>query len=310
MSRPVRRFHPWTWARRTTALGFLALLFLGRYDFFPWFKGSTSATRAFGWIPFSDPLAALEVTLATRQMLPSVWIGAALLLSLTLVLGPVFCGWICPLGLVLDLGQSLRRRVRGRFSKKLPHRPERGLPRGSKYVVLASLVGFAIVARTPVFQIVSPINILARALVFSVDVALFAVLALLFIEVFAPRLWCRSLCPLGALYGLVGRKSLLRIRVDPARAGQIRCQRCDAACPLGIRVMEDYPLAGKSSIDHPDCTRCGSCTEVCPNGVLRLGFRDLPEPEFAPQPCPMCESDGACESAPSAPPRKSEAVQA
>ena len=42
---------------------------------------------------------------------------------------------------------------------------------------------------------------------------------------------------------------------------------------MGIRVTEDYIVAGKSAIDHPDCTRCGACVDACPSGVLRLGVR-------------------------------------
>jgi ferredoxin len=41
--------------------------------------------------------------------------------------------------------------------------------------------------------------------------------------------------------------------------------------------MEEYTLAGKLSIDHPDCTRCGSCIDACPRGVLKLGFTGFPE---------------------------------
>jgi len=285
------RVFPWTWARRLTALSFLALLVLGGFEWFPWFKGSTSATEAFGLVPFVDPLAALEVTLATRAWMPEVMLGAAILVAAALLFGPVFCGWVCPLGLILDLGQSLRRLLRRVLSRLGVILPDLVLPRGVKLAVLALALVFSAVAGAPLFLVLSPINAVARAATFAVDAGLILVVALIVIELFAPRLWCRSLCPLGALYGLIGRRAPLRIHVDPAEAGRIRCQRCEVACPMGIPVMGEYTLAGALSVDHPDCTRCGACIEVCPRTVLRLGVKksrvpatgadraDVPDPE-------------------------------
>lgn len=280
-----RHLRVWTWSRRITAAVFLSLLALGQFDWFPWFKGSTSATQVFGWLPFTDPLAALEVTLATRDFSPTVWLGAASLIAIAMLLGPVFCGWVCPLGLILDIGQSVRKRVAPFIAKRGLELPNGILPRQTKYAILAGFLGFSLVAQIPLFQIVSPINLVSRAVVFTVDSALIALFVLLVIELFAPRLWCRSLCPLGALYTLLGQVGRLRVRVNPDRAGEIRCQRCDVGCPMGIQVMEDYPLAGRPSIDHADCTRCGTCVDVCPNSVLSLGFRDRKPVDLSPSSC-------------------------
>ena len=68
MNNGVRRFRRWTWARRVTAGAFLALLVLGALPWFPWVKGSMTATPWFGVVPLVDPLAALEVTLASRTV--------------------------------------------------------------------------------------------------------------------------------------------------------------------------------------------------------------------------------------------------
>jgi len=263
----------WVWARRTTAAVFLLLLVLGRYEWFPWLKGNTAATTVCRIVPFADPLAAIEVTLATRRAEIDLLVGAGVLLAFGVLAGPVFCGWVCPLGLLLDLNDALRRG----WTQRL-HRGSwlvRGLrvPAEIKYGFLGLALGFALVARLPAFQTLSPINIVAWAIVFSAWPALLVVGALVAVEHIASRVWCRSLCPLGALYSLVGRYGLLRVRVDPARAGKLRCERCTQSCPMGIRVTEDYVVAGKSAIDHPDCTRCGACVDACPSGALRLGMR-------------------------------------
>ena len=266
----ARRRRRWTWARSSTTLAFLALLWFGASSESAPLRGSLTATTFLEKLPLVDPLAALEVSLASGRVMGEVLAGAALLLVVAALLGPVFCGWVCPLGRALELVRSLRRRL-------LRGRREPELSRSPKYALLAGLVAFALASGTPLFLAWSPIGGLARGLVFGAGASLVALALLAALEALWPGLWCRSLCPLGAFYGLVGRRAPLRVRIDPRTAGEIRCQRCEVACPMGIRVMQDYTLAGRSSIDHPDCTRCGACTEVCPKSVLRLGLRDLPQ---------------------------------
>jgi len=182
-------------------------------------------------------------------------------------MGPVFCGWICPLGLLLDLNQWIRRRVLGRNTKRGWH-----APRALRYGVLGLIVGVALVGRIPLFQTLSPINILGWSLIFGLAPGLIVVAAIALAEWFAPRLWCRSLCPPGALYSLIGRFAPLRVRIHPDESRR-PCFQCSRACPMGIAVVEEYTLMGKLAVDDQDCTRCGDCIDVCPKSTLKLGFR-------------------------------------
>lgn len=262
----------WRWARRATAIGFLSLLILGRYDWFPWFKGSTTATTAFGFVPFADPLAALEVTLATREWHTSILLGAGWLVVLCAIVGPLFCGWLCPLGLLLDLNDSGRRRWLSRLAGPRARTRFVGAASALRWGVLGLVLGFSFVAQVPAFQSVSPINIVAWGAIFQPGPILLVLVGIAVVEWFVPRVWCRALCPLGALYSLIGRFGLLRIRINLAAAGKNPCGQCTHHCPMGIRIMEDYTMPGRSMIDHPDCTRCGDCVDECPTGVLRLGI--------------------------------------
>ncbi len=270
--RPRRRIRRWTWAHRVTAAFFLLILVLGRFDWFPWFKGSTAATRLFGILWLADPMAALEVSLATRSTHPPLLIAAGLLIIFYTLVGRAFCGWVCPLGLLLDLNAGLVERLRHwlrRWGRRLP---EVHLPAGTKYWLLGLAFGLSLVARLPAFQVISPINILARAFIFAPGPELLLVGAIVLLEVFVPHGFCRALCPLGAFYSLVGRFGLVRVRIDHKREGKAHCHLCTLHCPMGIRVMEDHTLAGRQAIADPECTRCGACIDACPRKVLQLGL--------------------------------------
>ncbi|MCA9322985.1 MAG: 4Fe-4S binding protein [Planctomycetes bacterium] len=264
-----RRWPIWTILRRTTALGFLAAIVWAARGEVEVFRGSTTATRLFGVLRLADPLAALELQIASRGVDLALVGAAAVLLVVAALLGPVFCGWVCPFGLLADLNGGLRLRL----SKWLMRRRrlrlwDWRLPRATRWVALAFVLGMALTARLPVYQAVSPINQVPMALAFMQHEAWFVIAALLVVEWFVPRVWCRALCPTGALYALVGRWAPLRIRIDRQLAGRSPCRQCSIHCPMGIRVMEDHTLRGKSSIDDLQCSRCGNCLEVCMQGVL------------------------------------------
>lgn len=284
----------WRWLHRATALVFLALLIAANLWRGDWLRGSLTATTWFGVLPIADPLAALEVSLASRAWHSDAILGAGVLLAAAVLLGPVFCGWVCPLGLVLDLAQAARRRVMRWLGRRVPRgSPRPGASRAMRYFVLGGVVGFALLAKVPMYQAVSPINVVGWSLLFVSGSALWFVLGLVVLEIAFPRLWCRSLCPTGALYDLVGRGARLRIWVNQHTAGRLRCRQCSVHCPMGIRVMEDYTLAGRSCISDAACTRCGDCIDVCPGGVLRLGFRAASAPSEANHtPEPRCPGYG------------------
>ena len=274
----------WTWAHRATAGAFLALLVLGRQEWFSWLKGTLGSTTLFGFLPMTDPLAALEVLLASRAFTLTLLAGTSVVLLIYAFLGRAFCGWICPLGLLCDLNDGLRRRMR-RKHLKLP--TFEVTPRAKDYL-LAFFALVAFFAAFPVFSTISPINLVVWSCVFGFGPELFAVAVLLAVEHFSPRLFCRSLCPLGALYALIGRFGRLRVRVNPERAGQMPCRQCTTHCPMGIAVMEDYAMVGRDSVSDPECTRCGTCVDICPNEVLKLGFTQTSALDSL-GPCATCE---------------------
>lgn len=290
----MKRRTSWlTIARRTVGAACLLLFALAARGDLDWFRGGPLATRSFGWLPLVDPLAALEVVFAGGGLSLQVALGAGILLGAAALLGPVFCGWVCPLGFLLDLGAALRRRVLHRRAS-LP----RPVPRGLRTGMLGVVLGIVLVSGLPVFTPWSPIQLAAMAVGTAAATAIGAVAGLLVLEWFAPRLWCRALCPLGALYAIAGSFAPLRVRIAAGDAGKLACRLCTRGCTMGIRVMEDYALRAADAVRDPACTRCGACIDGCPGGVLRLGFRrqqPQPCPEEGPQP-PLPSSSASAQS--------------
>jgi ferredoxin len=232
-----------------------------------------------------DPLAALVTWLAPTPTWLPLFLPALILLALTALLGRFFCGWICPLGTVID------------GSDRLLHSPR---PRWSFPALKLYVLGFVLVAAlfgTQVAWLADPIPLLTRvaALVaypvvvaaynsgvvaarpllldlhwrlypmenaptFALNLVVLAgLVGILALGLLGRRTWCRNLCPLGGLLSLVGRLGLWRRRVT----GCVSCHRCASACKMGA-VPEP---AG----DAPDCSRtvaaeCIQCYDclVCP----------------------------------------------
>lgn len=80
--------------------------------------------------------------------------------------------------------------------------------------------------------------------------------------VLSRRPFCRTVCPLGAFWGLFNRVSLFRMAVDDANC--TLCDKCRKDCPVGIRIYE--------SANSPDCVRCLKCVSSCKFGAVSYEF--------------------------------------
>jgi len=261
------RIASWTWAHRVTAIVFLAVLVLGRQAWFPYLKGSLTATRLFALVPFVDPLSGLEVMLASGKMTTTLLIGMSAATLIAVLLGRVFCGWLCPLGLVLDLNDHVRQTLRRRWPRLFP---KLEIPKLCKYYLLGFCLILSTLCAVPVFTTISPINLTALAVIQGMRGFLVIAGVLIVLEFIFRRGFCRSLCPLGAFYSLLGRFAFLKIRIRRTGACRQPCRQCTLDCPMGIRIFEDHVSVGKRAVADPECTRCGACADTCPNGLLRL----------------------------------------
>ncbi len=232
-----------------------------------WISGNFLALDILG-LPLGDPLAALQVALSARDIAWPAALGAGLALLLALVLGPVFCAYACPYGLLSEWSHALSRRLgRGRLS---------WLPRGglTARAILAG-AGLALVGLfglPPLLNLLSLPAAYSRLWQYAVSGLLwFPVLivpALLVLEVLGgTRLWCRFVCPQSMLLALAHRLARPGLRVV-FTARRCACgqggRACLAACSLELDPRRKTPPAA--------CTNCGDCVEACRKHGRALAF--------------------------------------
>lgn len=177
------------------------------------------------------------------------------LLTLLIITGASFCGWICPFGTVQELISKLGNKLKIKKIKvpKYIDTPLLFL----KYGVLIFVVIRTTKTGLLMFQNIDPyyalFNIWSDEITKTALIILGIVLASSF---FIERPWCRYACPLGAFQGLFNWVSILKIKRNSKTC--ISCTMCNKNCPMGINVME-----GKA-VNNPLCNRCLRCVDSCP----------------------------------------------
>jgi ferredoxin-type protein NapH len=256
--------------RRLTQLGIL-LLFFGTAHWgwsiagAPLLTGNLSASEFLGFLPMADPFAVLQILLTRAMPEVEVLIGAAIILLLYgLIAGRSFCAWVCPLNLVTDLAGWLRRR--------LSIRDLLYLPRSTRYMVLLAALLLSAITAVAAFEWISPIGMLHRELVYGIGLGWIAVLGIFIFDLFVIRHgWCGHLCPLGAFYALLGKRSA-RLVVGFDAASCTHCAECATVCPepqvLNLKKVEQAGL-----VSPGECSACGRCVGSCPEGSLQFHWR-------------------------------------
>lgn len=252
----------------------------------------------------ADPLVALN-SLANGIFKWEMLAAAVVILS-SFLLGRIFCGYVCPMGFIVELTNRRDRRP----PESAPHNALRKAP---PYILGISLILLLFGLAT--YLIFDPLVILTRSsttllypfldrtarlggdvlylapplrtavdivtsalagniifrnpLVYQVQTGILAMfVSIILISFVERRMWCRDLCPLGALLGFLSRFSLFGRVVDESAC--IKCRKCEAACPMG---------AVRETGQATDKTRCQmgfECADVCPKNAVSFGLKPKP----------------------------------
>ena len=283
---------PLTWQRLRKATQILALLLFIYLFIQSIYLGQLSALN--GIYYRLDPLVSFSAMLAGRLFIPALALSL-LTIVFSLIFGRAWCGWICPLGTILEWTSPHKKR-----SKLNGPAPDPGWRKVKYLLALAILVMAFLGNQTFIF--LDPITILTRTgattiwpafrySVFSIENFLYQFKGLwpfldfvhntvvvplfhniqsvfttgLLVFIFfigiialnwiAERSWCRYICPLGGILGWISRVSLLRREVKP---NCTKCGLCDLVCPTGtIDPLKEYHS------DPAECINCMDCLVAC-----------------------------------------------
>ncbi len=216
-----------------------------------------------------DPYQALMTLISGREPILQYW-PSLITLALTLIFGRVWCGWICPLGTILDAYGRNDRRIKTKNLRRIK------TVLFFVLVISAFLGSISFIWLDPISMLIQPVLVLFKPGSEFVTqgyldafrflgtlwwlVALPMVLALLlnFIE---KRFWCRYICPAGGFLGLLSKFSPKKRHVEQKACAE--CGECPRSCPVGAIDPEN----GYRS-DPGECIVCLDCAHDCPTCAI------------------------------------------
>ena len=214
------------------------------------------------------PLGSLQGSFSADHS--TIYYVGGILLLYSILFGRMICGWLCPFGLIQELMFKFK-------TPKLKKSPVTRLLSYLKYVILVFFVFIVPIMYAfrdtplptfckyicPAGTLEGGIGLLSNAVnasYFSMLGPLFTWKFLLLVSimvgcVFVFRLFCRFICPLGALYGLFNKLSFFGVKLEKSKCTD--CGLCKAKCKVDIRQVGDQ-----------ECISCGECVEVCPTQAI------------------------------------------
>jgi len=261
--------HQWLLLRRTCQLSILGLFLLGPLAGIWLIKGNLASSMILDTVPLSDPYLMLQVVLTGHVPETAALLGAAIVLIFYILIGGrVYCSWVCPVNIVTDTAGWLQHRL---GIKARVHYSRR-----TRYWLLGMTLILAFTTGSLVWELVNPVSIIFRGLVFGFGLGWGVIVAIfLFDLLVSHRGWCGHLCPVGAFYGLIGQVGLSRV-VAVKREQCNDCMDCFDVCPEPQVIRP--ALKGEKEQRSPViksgmCTNCGRCIDICSKDVFRFGLR-------------------------------------
>lgn len=261
--------HKWLLIRRFAQFGIWGLFLAGPLAGVWIVKGNLTSSLTLDVLPLTDPFVLLQTLAAGHAAATTALLGAAIVIVFyAAVGGRAYCSFVCPMNVVTDAARWLSKK----FNLPKGWQPARQ----TRLWLLGAVLVAALATGMAAWEMLNPVTILHRALVFGTGFAWTIVAAVFLFDLFVSRRgWCGHLCPQGALYGLIGRVSLMRVSAAN-RAACNDCMDCFAVCPEPHVITPALRGTGKTAtpvITSGDCTNCGRCIDVCAKDVFTFAPR-------------------------------------
>jgi polyferredoxin/ferredoxin len=230
------------------------------------------------WFLHLDPLVAIGTILTTHTLYwPLLW--ALLTVILTILLGRFFCSWVCPFGSLHHFVGYLAHR-KTKLSKKIQINKYRKAQR-IKYLILIFflfMAAFPSIGSTLQTSLLDPIPLVTRSFQLLVSIAdrsvniasttprfyeagwpiLLIFFSAVLLNLVIPRFYCRFICPLGALFGIIGRFAIWRIGKNQAECSN--CKLCDRSCEGACEPSGNIRIS--------ECVLCFNCRQDCKDEII------------------------------------------
>ena len=214
----------------------------------------------------SCPLGSFQSALLNSKYRGIPYYILGLIIFFGIVLGRIICGFLCPFGFIQDLLYKIKTKKikKNKITKKLTY---------LKYIILVIFVIIMpLVFFVPGFcKYICPQGILIGGypLVFLneeiknmvgplFNLKTIILILVIIISIFIYRVFCRFLCPLGAIYSLFNKHSLFGMSVNNRKC--IECNKCVNICKMDIEKVGDR-----------ECIACTECINICPEKVIKFG---------------------------------------
>ena len=256
--------------RRITQFTILFLYFGANAYGWKILVGNLSFSKLFNTIPLADPYAFLQMLFAGAVISSNLIIGAFIIfLFYSIIGGRAYCSWVCPVNLITDFAAWVRRKT---------HHEKDNMVSAIKikkfrYAFMIVLLIFSTIIGAAAFEFISPIGIFTRGVAFGIGFGWMWLLTIFIFDAFVLKNgWCGHICPVGAMYSLIGSKNI--IRVYHTKENCTNCGNCLEICPEN-QVLA--PVINKKSgfINGIECTNCGRCIEVCEDNALNFSLRNF-----------------------------------
>lgn len=194
-----------------------------------------------------------------RKIHESAFILMIIGFILASLFGPVFCGWVCPLGTVQEWTAKLGHKIfRHKYNHFVPTKLDNTL-RYLRYLVLIWVVYVTATSGRLIFAEYDPYFALFNFWTSEVALGGLIVLGLtLLLSVFVERPWCKYACPYGAILGIT---NLFRVFQIKRAASTCKADgACSIMCPMNI------PVDSLKTVHDHQCIACLECTSeaICP----------------------------------------------
>lgn len=170
-----------------------------------------------------------------------------------LLLGPLFCGWICPFGTYQEWISRMGRKIfKNKHNRFIPYKYDRYL-RFLRYIVLLGVIVMTARSGQLLFADIDPYYALFQFWTGEVAItALIVLAAVSVLSLFVERPFCKYVCPYGAVLGLFNLVRIIPLKRNAKTC--ISCSKCDKSCPMNI------PVSTRGTVRDHQCISCYQCT--------------------------------------------------